>query len=107
MNPEKLLEYLLTSNDAGVAAYLLVTIIIMGWLLYTERIVLGKTWRTQQAKQTATDELLEQVQDRLTEQRLLNERSAARIEAQASEILQLQLEVARLKGVLGRQGARK
>lgn len=97
----------LHTSDYGVATYLAATILAMAYLLGKGHLVLGSTHRPIVKKCDENEQLLAKVNEKLTEQRILNERSAAKIEALQQDIKALDLENARLKGVVGRMESRE
>jgi hypothetical protein len=105
--PDSLLKWLLANPDAGYAAYLLITGAILVWAIAKDKLVTGNRFREVSTRCTTTEATLREVQEKLVEQRVLNERSTSKIEAQAQDILERDLEIARLKGVLGRLEGRE
>lgn len=95
---DKLLIWLIQSEESRLVAYILVDFIAHAIALYKEWIVLGKPYKALAAEVKTKTSLLETVQERLTEQRIINERSAATIEVLRDQLQELKLDVARLEG---------
>lgn len=96
---EKLLTYLVTnSNTVSVTAYLLVGMIFMGLAFQKGWLVLGKVYNRESDACSKKATMLEAVQEKLTDQRILNERATVTIEGLREKVTALELEKARLEG---------
>lgn len=103
-------DLILNASSYGVATYALATLLILGTLLYQEQLVLGKTHKKMVSRCEASDKLMADIREQSVEQRVINERSLARIEnleatlvEQAERLRTQELEIARLRGVVSRK----
>lgn len=108
---EKLVIWLLESREAGLSAYLLVTMVLLGLALHKEWIVLGhthnnriKALESQLDKQTP---VLESTANKLTEQRILNAQTATSVAYMQRELDALEAEKQELAVALARAEGRR
>jgi hypothetical protein len=103
----KLWEIAQHADEYTVATYLALTIILLGLGLFKGMWVPGP-WHNKIVKDCSDcHDTLKVVNEKLIDQRILNERSAARIEGLENDVQELKLEVSRLRGALGRVGDRE
>jgi hypothetical protein len=96
---ESLLEWLVKNRqDAGLVGYLFVTLIFGGMALHKEWLVLGKMHKQAMSQCKEKDEGFDEVSERLTDQRILNERATVTIEALREKVRELELALARSEG---------
>lgn len=103
----KLFEIAQHADDYSIASYLALTIVLLGLGLFRGLWVPGPIHTKIVKDCTDCHGTLATVNEKLMEQRILNERSTGRIENLQEDKQELQLEVSRLKGALSNQGARE
>jgi uncharacterized coiled-coil protein SlyX len=91
-------ELLAQGREASLVAYLLVTLIIFGLAFYKEWIVLGKAYRRESDDCASKTKTLAEVNDKLVEQRILNERVTMALEDRKERIERLERDLARAEG---------
>lgn len=85
-------------REASLVLYLLVTLVFGALALHKEWIVLGKSAERDREGCDAKDKALEMVNEKLVDQRILNERATVTIDSLKERVRDLELEVARAEG---------
>lgn len=85
-------------REASLVLYLLTTLVGLGLALHKEWLVLGKTAKRDREGCDTKDKALAEVNEKLVEQRILNERATVTIESLHERVRDLELDVARAEG---------
>lgn len=102
---DKLIFWLLENPTAPLTTYLLLTIVFMGMALHKRWLVLGSTYTTLEEAHDEDKKLLQDITEKLTDQRILNEGASvsiryltADLEAAQTAIQQLNVDLAKAEG---------
>lgn len=85
-------------REASLVLYLLTTLVGMAFALHKEWLVLGKTAKRNADDGHEKDKALAAVNEKLVEQRILNERATVTIDALKERVRDLEIDLARAEG---------
>lgn len=85
-------------REASLVLYLLVTLVFLALALHREWLVLGKSAKRDRDSCESKGKALAEVNEKLVEQRILNERATVTIESQGQRIRDLELDLAKAEG---------
>jgi hypothetical protein len=98
MLSELLRDIFAFGREASLVSYLLFDLVFHAYALHKEWLVLGKTALRDRAACEAKDKALNMVNDKLTEQRILNERATVTLDSLKEHVRALELSLARYEG---------
>jgi hypothetical protein len=85
-------------REASLVLYLLVTLVFLALALHKEWLVLGKSAKRDRDSCESKGKALDDINAKLVDQRILNERATVIIESQRTRIADLELDLAKAEG---------